>query len=188
MAMVLGIDPSLNSTGLALLNYRDGGLVATRAIRPNKVIGFDRLSYNRAILQDFLKPAEPYIGFAVIEDYAYYSVGRGKLQIAEWVGIIKMYIYDNFGDCVYSVPSTTLKKFICGNARVQDRVIGLEAYKRFGWEFETEDEVDACALAEFGRRVSHYCYGLRSWEEGLIEAQKSAILNYAENNRILLRE
>lgn len=183
---VLGIDPSLNATGLTLINYLDSRLLGSTVIGNSNLRGIERLVYNNDKLTEFVKPSASEILVVAIEDYAYSAIGLQKLQMAEWMGILKLTLHQllqDYAHDVYLVPPTVLKKFITGDGRAPEQILALEGYKRFGWEFNTPHEIDACGLAEFGRRVHGYLNDTLDWKENLTLKQQEAVNNFVRKLR-----
>ena len=47
------------------------------------------------------------------------------------------------------IAPTTIKKFVTGNGQCKKNLMLLQVYKKFGIEFDSDDECDAFSLAKF---------------------------------------
>jgi Holliday junction resolvasome RuvABC endonuclease subunit len=188
MFTVLGIDASLTSTGLALMDQNTGTVIGTGTVGSAKLRGGERLKSNLENFRLFYKPQETHIQMICLEDYAY-GAGAHKnnegvfqgsqrfLQTAEWTGVIKVelaFVFPHVPLVLVSPP--TLKKFVTGSGNSPKENLMLEAYKRFGWEAPTNDEIDALGLAALGRCLLLQQNGNSAWQEGLSVKQKEAVL------------
>jgi crossover junction endodeoxyribonuclease RuvC len=134
----IGIDPSLTSTGVVILDEK-GNLIESRRIVP-KTKNAARLVEIENAIWDYLKPPNK----IALEGYAYGSFA-GREVIGELGGIIRRALYLQ-GSTYVIVPPATLKKFAAkGNAKKDE--LRLAAFKNWGVEFKSNDEVDAYILA-----------------------------------------
>ena len=77
----------------------------------------------------------------------------GREAAGELGGVIRRALYLQ-GSTYVVVPPASLKKFAAkGNAKKDE--VRLEVYKRWGVEFETNDEVDAYVLARIAYAKFH---------------------------------
>lgn len=148
LAKVVGLDLSLNSTGLCVMEENS---VFTKTITPDKNQTMD----NR--VNDILKEILCHVDkdtHVFIEDYAYASFpGSSSVTIlAEINGVIKHALWSKFIP-YYKVPPTTLKKFLTGSGKAKKEDMKLKGYIKYGREFKTSDEVDAFVLAEIGALI-----------------------------------
>lgn len=63
-------------------------------------------------------------------------------KLHELLGILKYKLID-WNVPYVEIPQTTLKKFATGKGNAQKSEMVIKAYKEFGFEADTEDEVDA---------------------------------------------
>lgn len=144
---VLGIDPSLTSTGVCRLN-RDQYEVSCIKIK-----GSDGVARLWALKQRVLQQLQDFRpDLVVIEGYSFGSKGRGVFQLAEWGGVLRLALYES-GFRTLEVPPTSLKKYVTGKGNSPKEQMILGAYKKFGVEFASNDECDAYCLARLGRDV-----------------------------------
>jgi crossover junction endodeoxyribonuclease RuvC len=139
----LGIDPSLTSTGLCVIDYQ-GKLIESRTLGSKKN-GPARLVELRDALDAYLKRTLPTA--CALEGYSFGSK-HAREAVAEWGGLIRVMLYE-WKIPTLIVPPMTLKKFVLPAAgSLQKNRIALESYKRWGVTFDTDDECDAHALAQ----------------------------------------
>jgi Holliday junction resolvasome RuvABC endonuclease subunit len=139
---ILGIDPSLNSTGLCLVSV-DGSLLHSCTLK-SKFTGPARLADLRDKLQEFLQLNRP--SLIGLEGYSFGSK-YAREAVAEWGGLVRVLLYELSRPTLVVSPMT-LKKFVLPmtGPNGKDRV-ALETLNRWGVSFKTSDECDAHALA-----------------------------------------
>lgn len=154
--MFLGVDASLNGTGLALLNY-EGKLVASDCLHPpskytSKGFRGKRLVFIANNFQEFVETFPGYkIQLAGIESGAYSAVSKHH-QLGKVLGISELLLQRNSIPYFYVEPSR-VRKFILGkgNASKEDahrymcRFAGIEPGS------VTLDESDAYVIARLAR-------------------------------------
>jgi len=159
MQTVAGLDPSLTSFGMCLYDL-DTGNVRT-AIASDKTPATalaDRLGRYERITAEVLGflprggsvDIPPYPRLVAIEGYSYNSKGRGVFDRLEFGGILREVLVNDYQYPLIEVPPALLKKFIIGKGGgkgIDKTAMALAAYKRYGVEFATSDEVDAYGLA-----------------------------------------
>jgi len=142
---IVGADLSLSKSGLCeyqLLPDSDPVHNST-ALVPGKLKGPERLEFLRDSFLQWIRGSD----LIVIEDYAF--GGSGKMTgIAEWGGIARLAAYEE-KITILTVFPTTLKKFVCGGKAEKNQMM-LEAYKKWGVEFKSDDECDPFCLAKVG--------------------------------------
>jgi Holliday junction resolvasome RuvABC endonuclease subunit len=153
---VLGIDPSLTSTGWA---YREGDTVITGRIATDSLRGPWRLHYAVSRLEEIVRKARP--DLVVYEDYAY-NRGKGNksmtgtFDMAELGGVFKRMLWHGGFDVVM-VPPTVLKLFVTGKGGVRGQtakekkaMVMSHLYSDFGVRIHQHDEADAAGLMLLG--------------------------------------
>lgn len=146
---ILGIDPSLSSSGFS---YRYNGDLYTGRINPKKLKGPERLVYQRRQLEKVLDAAQPTI--VVYEDYAMGARGNNAFHLGELGGVFKSMLWER-GIDVLLVSPTGLKKCITGKGNADKgkpdkpemRAALLE---KFGYDIGQNDEADAFGLMLLG--------------------------------------
>lgn len=153
MAVVMGIDPSLTSTGYVVLetgtvrHLRESG-----AITFPKLSGMARVVAIEEILLAVLKRNCPNVVY--IEGYSFGSTGKAVFQMGELGGVLRRMLYKMEGSGIVwtEIPPSTLKKFCTGKGNSKKEDMKLHAYKKWGVEFKTNDETDAYALAKMAEQ------------------------------------
>lgn len=145
----LGIDASLNGTGLCLFTGSDTGYELTqRELIMEKDKGVTRLRSLRTLFNEWLD-ANGIDGastkLALIEGYAYGASGR-IAHMGEWGGLIRVALADR-GIDIAEMHNAHLKQFVTGKGNSQKNEMLLGIFKRFGVEYASDDAGDAFALA-----------------------------------------
>ncbi len=154
--MIIGLDLSLTSTGVAVV-HADGRLYSATAIK-SKLADAPRLIDIRNNLYSILNKLSRKPTLAVLEGYAFGSQARHEAA-GELGGIIKVTLFLD-GIPVAVVPPSTLKKFVTGKGNAQKDEMRLAVFKKWGQEFRTNDEVDAFALAQVGVILERHKQGI----------------------------
>lgn len=141
----VGIDPSLTGFGMAVL-----GSVTSSLIVPSTETGPRRLAELRDGMLGVLGALRPRI--IMVDGYSYESKFNREVM-AEIGGIVRVALWEHYHlrkspPTIAIVPPPNMKKFV--GARRKDE-IRLAVYKQWGFEAKTDDEVDAHALAQYGR-------------------------------------
>lgn len=137
---VLGLDISMNSTGLAY--GKSSGVIA-----PPKLRGAARLLYHREEFRKML--AHRTVTHAVIEGYAYAARGALMAQIGEVTGVYKVEL------AALDIPFLVVgpkqvKKFATGDGNADKPKVAASVSDMCGREFRTDDECDAFVLMCIG--------------------------------------
>lgn len=154
---VLGLDPSLNSTGFA---YRvsiapDGERkLYTGCIAPGTLRGPNRLAYVRNRLMQVLDAAQP--ALAVYEDYAMGARGNNAYHMGEMGGVLKTLLWERGIDVLLVSPSA-LKKILVGRGNADSGRNGKHKpemraaiLSKLGYALDQNDEADAFGLMVLG--------------------------------------
>jgi Holliday junction resolvasome RuvABC endonuclease subunit len=139
---MIGIDPSLNGTGLA---YYANGSIETTRIGVKKFRGVHRLRYVRDMVREYISSQD----VAVYEDYAFGAKGAAIFQIGELGGVLKTLCYEEGVD-VLLVPPSVLKLFTTGKGNAKKDVMAAAVLEKYGVSLGSDDEVDAYALLKLG--------------------------------------
>jgi len=154
---VIGIDPSLTGSAIAVLvNDLGSKLIYPLVYRyGSEALGTDIRSRNKRnhLLIDKLACHLPKYPPTVvcIEGYSMGSKGSALTNISEFGGMLRDCLCTTYPENytrIYEVAPSTLKKFVTGkgNSKGKTGVISAIA-KKYGMEFETDDEYDAYGLA-----------------------------------------
>lgn len=138
---VVGIDASLTSTGIAILQ---GDEINTAAIKTD-LKGPARLSYLRDCIQQIVANAD----LVVLENYAYSRPNQAH-QIGELGGVLRVMLYESGVKWIEVAPAA-VKKFATGKGNAVKEAVAVGVYRHWGKEFKTNDETDAAVLAYIGQ-------------------------------------
>lgn len=143
----VGIDPSLTSPGLAILN-QDGSLGGTFSLATKQLRGGNRLRHIYDWAMDLL-PAGP--AQAVIEGYAINAQNR-PFDLGEAGGILRLALAQR--EISYAVvPPALVKKFVTGNGQATKAQVQAAIERNWGFSFVQEDEADAYGMAQLARTL-----------------------------------
>lgn len=144
---ILGIDPSLTSTGFAYLTPAHESIQVGTA--STKLRGYERLDYLRSRVTKLLEHVKPEL--VVYEGYAMGIRGGRVFDLGELGGILKMEMYDR-SIPVLLVPPSNLKQFVTGNGGAKGKELMMTTLARHrGRLFAKDDEADAYGLVLMGR-------------------------------------
>lgn len=152
MTVVLGVDPSHTSTGIAYRKPQTDRVLAYALGNP-KLRGMPRLRALREGMGQWLDRVSP--DLVVLEDYAYQYRGKSNIiiGIGELGGILRMLILDR-GIDILLVPPTSLKLFATGSGagrgEAGKEAVALAMRNELGVQFSTSDQYDATALLLLG--------------------------------------
>ena len=167
--IILGIDPSLTSTGICVMS-EDGEVLTTMAIN-SEFAGAKRLHDIKEQIKPIVKipPSEKPITF--IEGYSFGSK-NGREVLGELGGMIRLLLYET-GVLFVNVPPTTLKKYATGKGTGDKVAMAIGVIKGWGVDFPTTDQTDAYALCQFGRGYLGLVDNLTAFKKEAIEAVKN---------------
>jgi crossover junction endodeoxyribonuclease RuvC len=173
--LIIGIDPSLTSTGIVVL--RDGKVELAVTTKNKPALGtIDRvrLIYERIVcVAESLTDGEKWQApdLIVIEGFSYGSKGRSVFDIA-YLGwrireeLERLRTEDNIP--WLEVPPSQLKKFATGQGNANKEIILQQVYKRWGVEFSDNNQADAYVLAQIGRAYLGDTEGLTAFQQEVI--------------------
>jgi len=162
---VVGLDPSLTSTGIALLRCGNELEPITTAIKTN-LTGISRLMH----IRDYVKKYSEGADLVVVEGYAF-SKGDHAHAKGELGGVLRLMVVDS-GINLLEVTPNQLKKFATGEHNASKEKVAVGVYKRWGKEFKENDETDAYVLAEIGRAYLGLEDKLTAYQQEVIDALK----------------
>jgi crossover junction endodeoxyribonuclease RuvC len=142
--MYVGIDQSLNGTGLCLRDANDI-VHATQTVDSGKLRDVERLAYVKARVTSFLSDRVKFVAF---EGYSYNSVGR-VFELGEIGGVLRLLVHEHRLSYVV-IPPASLKKFATGNPRAEKEDM-VEAAQRAGFDTEDDNQADAFFLSQIAR-------------------------------------
>ena len=170
--VAMGIDPSLNSTGISLLrtDRKTGEIVTadTKALTHLMDISrADKLDRIYAYIYATVRESQPEV--ICIEDYAY-GAKNGRETSGEVRGVISLALLHAKAPAPLLVAPMQLKHFATGSAKADKSQVRLAVYKRWGFEAPSDDEVDACVLSHIA--LAHMRPDIRT---ALTEYQQSTL-------------
>lgn len=143
---VVGIDPSLTSTGVAVIRNGVAATIAVGSTRTGDQLA-ERLARIHSIVShvvDVVAAAAP--SLVAVEGYSFASKGRGLTGLIELGAILRYELAASFD--VFEVAPAAVKKFATGKGAASKTDVALAVYKRWRFEAPTPDEVDAFVLAK----------------------------------------
>ena len=143
----LGIDQSLRSTGLCVLDGETHKPVYLTAIVTSHLRGAARLAYIRNELS-FAAKKYP-IQQAALEGYSFESVHRA-CDLGEVGGVIRLALFD-WGIPYLVVAPASLKKFVTGNGAADKTKVMASIKTKWKIEIDQDDQADAYGLAQVAR-------------------------------------
>lgn len=160
MLRIMGLDLSLNATGVCLPDNR------VMTIKLKTEHGDNRLCIIRDTVRRFL----PKVDMCVIEGMGRFK-GNTGLKIAEVHGVIKTELMDQGVPYVFVTPST-LKKWATDNGGADKALMMAAAYQQAGLRFRDDNQCDAWWL----RQAGHDHYGLPMDITPLPDQERSSLL------------
>ncbi len=148
--MILGIDPSITSSGLVVLHNGNVEL-AVSTINKAELTIYERV---KTIYQQIngIVTKTPF-DLVVIEGFSFNSKSGDTDKICYLGHRIREGLEENkktFGTPWIEVPPTSLKKFVCNNGNAKKELMLKEVYKRWKFDTDVNDIADAYGLAKFG--------------------------------------
>lgn len=151
---VLGIDPSLNSTGIVVLGLEPGAdkvlpwsALVLRATRKDSI---NRCLEQAKHLHELVDSLNPEV--AVIEGYSYGS-SHHMVDMA-MVGTILRVKLRQLAIPYWDVAPKTLKKFATGSGNASKKIMREKIEETWGFRESVDDIVDAYGLARLGLAAS----------------------------------
>lgn len=146
--IILGLDVSLRSTGLALLMPESISSWTVKSKAPTTVN--DMAKRLMASLEHIISLYNKDL-IVFIEDYAFGKFGNSGsvASLIELTGILQYGLYQA-SIRYYKVAPTAVKKFLSGKGILPKDQIPLLIYKKFNLTPDTVDACDALAIADFG--------------------------------------
>jgi len=153
MKTILGIDPSLTSTGIVTLQGGVVDLTQTTKDMP-KLETIERVRLIREQVNKVIQHPSIALDLIVIEGFSFGSKGRSLFEIAYLGYRIREdleHFKNNEGIPWIEVSPDSVKKFTSNMGTSTKSVMIKEVYKRWGFDTNSDDLADAYALAQIGR-------------------------------------
>jgi len=153
--LFVGIDPSLNATGITIINNNfdiiDKKLISTKKKDENYDIE-KRIIFITSTISNFLENHLKDLKLTLIEGISYGSTGDGAAQLAALNYYIRIFLYQK--NIPYKeIPPTTLKKFVTGVGNCKKNLMLKEVYKKWGVDFTDDNICDSYGLARLGQHI-----------------------------------
>ncbi len=184
-----GIDPSLSSTAVVIID-ESGALVNSKVIL-TKEIGKETGPARLAIIRDkvkgelldaryqlsgSLKHQGPHHELTVaIEHYAM-GCKFNREALGELGGVLRVMLFEKCFPYI-EVPPLRLKQYATGKSSAEKDHILMAVYKKWGIEFQKNDEADAFILAQIARVITLV-------QRGLVDPEKDLKLTVYEREVI----
>lgn len=144
---ILGIDQSLTSTGICVLENEK--LVLSKLIASKKK-GVDRIIEIKNEIIKIFNEFNP--DFTAIENYSF-TPNRGKaFELGELAGVIKITLAE-LGRPAIVIYGTQIKKFATGDGHADKSLIMLQVYKKYNIEFNNNNLADAFVIAKIMENI-----------------------------------
>jgi crossover junction endodeoxyribonuclease RuvC len=141
--MFVGIDPSINATGLIVLD-KNANIVEQKlfSVKSEK---FEEslLKYEKEI--EFISKIVN-LQSVYLEGPAYQAAGRVILQMGALHYMTRLFLFKKQASYKIIAPGT-LKKFVTGKGNSKKDLMLLKVYKRWGVEFDDHNLADSYSLA-----------------------------------------
>jgi crossover junction endodeoxyribonuclease RuvC len=164
MTAVIGIDPSLSGFAVAVA---DGSGVASveewRSNPEGKCVWARSNRYHRLVAGVTSLVSGIQTGRVLVEGYSMGSRGAAVTGMIELGWTLRWELLRLHGITVLEIAPATLKKWASGKGNASKSAVVSALTRRYGREFDSDNEADAFALAEMGRQL-----------EGLAEPQTKA--------------
>jgi Holliday junction resolvasome RuvABC endonuclease subunit len=147
MTSIIGIDPSLTATGLALATGE------TWTANDRSYSGDDRLDYIyrsvHTIAQAHNETGDP-LALAVVEDLPVHAKSAGLTGMAQ--GVVRLALRQTLVPYIL-IPAATLKKYATGKGNATKPDMRMELYRRTGLDLRDDNQVDAWWLRALGHEL-----------------------------------
>ena len=166
MKSILGIDLSLNSTGLCInsLSDRQGAALEERDWITKKDYQFFLIDFPRPTKKNpgptreakwsrivhHIQFVAAFTDEVILEDYAFGAIGRGKSILCEIGGIVRYMLNEHHVPYTLVSP-TTLKRFL-GSVSSKS-MVPKEVLKRWKIDLDSDDLADAMVLTKIGEAI-----------------------------------
>lgn len=141
--IIAGIDPSLQKTGLIIMNSQ-GKVLAEELIKPKKLKSIARLKYIKDQLMKHLK--EHKVTIVAIESYSFGSRGRATFSLGELGGVLRLALVEN-NYRYFDVSPSSLKSFVAENGAADKVMMRQAVIRKYRLDISEDNICDAYGLA-----------------------------------------
>ena len=178
LVIYVGIDPGQTNLAIVAIDS-DGNCLAAEKPTVLPIAGVQRLSYLMIFIKDFLDhlpkkegPVEHIVmeSASFAEKFGVAASGETaaaiKLALVGWLGLGNPLAYPTI-----AAPST-IKKFVSGKGNTKKDLMPKEVYKRWGFEHNDTNVVEAYGMAQLARAVCADPLNLSAVERGVVQGLK----------------
>lgn len=155
--IIAGIDPSLQKTGLIIMNGK-GQILCEELIKPKKLAGIERLKFIKDQLLSFLKVYN--VTVVAIESYSFGSRGRATFSLGELGGVLRLSLLENKYP-YFDVSPSSLKSFIAENGAADKEMMRQAVKRKYSLDIKEDNICDAFCLSRMclvlGDSMPKYC-------------------------------
>jgi len=146
--LVLGLDPSSNHSGIALVN---GNLEVVYAseIEPKGAVGFSRLSLIAGTILEVITEYKP---DSIVLEAMFVGHPASAIPIIQVGTIIRYFLWQE-GHLFTEVSPTQLKKFVASGGAAKKEEMMMYVQKNWGYTSKSNNIADAVGLAMLGQCV-----------------------------------
>lgn len=178
---IVGLDLSIAGSGVVRYDVEDKeyDYINTIGTKPNEGSMPERSGKSAKKIMYIIENTD----IVFIEDYAY-GVKKNEsrlVTLAEFGGLIKFLIFKKTQKLSIQIASGTIKKWLSGNGHLPQDDFKIAAYKKYGIEFKTKDEVIAYSMVDFGFHL------LFPPERKLFKYEEESIKNFKKKHPEILR-
>jgi crossover junction endodeoxyribonuclease RuvC len=145
--MVAGLDLSLSSTGLVILRIDDQGVLVVCERQVKLESRTSTLRTARCVVAELQTILPRSLALVVVEGYAH---GGPRLVPLVELGALMRDRLEEASIAYRDVAPSQLKKFVTGKGNADKGLMRLGVSKRWGFEHDVEDVVEAYGLARVG--------------------------------------
>lgn len=138
----IGIDLSLNATGIVILNEEEK-VIKEEIISSNSK---DEIEVRLISIRNAISKLISNSKVIYVEGLSYMSVSSTMAQLAALNFVIRVWLYENNFNFKIVAP-TQLKKFVSGKGNSKKSLMIKEVYKKWGYDTEDDNLADAYGLA-----------------------------------------
>ena len=157
MNLYCGIDPSFSNTGIVIINDEyeiiSQHLISTKK-QDREYDTEQRMIYIKSSINEIMNEHKNNLQYTAIEGISFGSKGEGADQLAALNYYIRIFLLQN--KIVYfSIPPTSLKKFVTGSGQCKKNLMLKEVYKKWGVDFSDDNLCDSYSLARMAQFNYH---------------------------------
>lgn len=141
--VIAGIDPSLQKTGVIILNSK-GEVLCDELIKPKKLKGIARLKFIKDNLIKLLQKHK--VTVVAIEGYSFGSRGRATFSLGELGGVLRLALLEG-GLKYFDVSPSSLKSFVADNGAADKVMMRQAIIRKYRLDITEDNIADAYGLA-----------------------------------------